>query len=95
MTTKDKEGVDVLNASLTSVFKSETSYPWGTLPSDLEVSDREQNKLQVGLQVKHLQKSDQELEQAAQGGAGITDHGVIQEMFRCYTEGHDLGENTG
>ena len=44
MTTENKEKAEVLNAFFTSVFKSQTSYPQGALPHDLEVSDGEQNK---------------------------------------------------
>ena len=33
MTTEDKEKAEVLNAFFTSAFKSQTNYPWGTLPS--------------------------------------------------------------
>ena len=44
VTTEDKEKTEVLYAFSTSVFKSQTSYPQSALPSDLEVSDREQNK---------------------------------------------------
>ena len=31
----------------------------------------------------------------AQGGGGVTIPGGVQEMFRCCTEGHALGGNTG
>ena len=44
MTTEDKEKAEVLNAVFTPVFKSQTSYPLGTLSPDLEVSDRKQYK---------------------------------------------------
>jgi len=42
--TENKEKAEVLNAFLKSVFKSQISYPQGVLPSNLEVSDGEQNK---------------------------------------------------
>ena len=45
MTTEDKEKAEVLNAFSTSVFKCQTSYLQGTLPSDLAVIDKEQNKI--------------------------------------------------
>ena len=35
------------------------------------------------------------LEQAAQGGGGVTDPGGVQETFRCHTEGHGLVGNIG
>ena len=41
VTIEDKEKPEVLNAFFTSVFKSQTSYPWGT---DVEVLNGEQNK---------------------------------------------------
>jgi len=44
MTTENKEKAEVLNAFFTSVCKSQTNNPWHTLPPDLEVWDREQNK---------------------------------------------------
>ena len=44
MTTEDKEKADVLNVLFTSVFKSQTSYPQGTLLSDMVVSAGEQTK---------------------------------------------------
>jgi len=44
VTTGNKEKAEVLGAVFTSVFKSQTSYPWGTLPPGLEVLDGEQNK---------------------------------------------------
>ena len=33
------------------------------------------------------------LEQAAQGGDGVTDPGRAQEMWGCGTEGHDLEQS--
>ena len=48
-------------------------------------------KVQVGHQEKFLlRKSGNVLEQAAQGGGGITFPGDVQETFRCYTEGDGL-----
>ncbi|XP_068516536.1 1-acylglycerol-3-phosphate O-acyltransferase PNPLA3-like [Anas acuta] len=44
MTTEDKEKAEILYAFFTSVFNSQTSYPWGTQPPDLKVWDGEQNK---------------------------------------------------
>jgi len=44
LTIEDKKKSEVLNAFFMSVFKSQTSYPQGALPHDLEVSDGEQNK---------------------------------------------------
>ena len=44
MPTKDKENAEVFNAFFPSVFKSQTSYPWGTLLPDLSVLDGEKNK---------------------------------------------------
>ena len=44
MTTEDKEKAEVLSAFFTSVFKSQASYPWSTLPPDLEILDGEKNK---------------------------------------------------
>jgi len=35
------------------------------------------------------------LEQAAQGGGGLTDPGGVQEMLTCCTEGHGLVGSTG
>ena len=43
-TTEDKEKAEAHSAFFTSIYKSQTGYPWRTLPSDLEVSDGEQNK---------------------------------------------------
>jgi len=40
-----RKKAETLNAFFTSVFNSETSYPQGTLPPDLEVWDGEWNKL--------------------------------------------------
>ena len=44
VTAEDKEKTEILNALFMSVFKSQTSYPWGTLLPDLEVLDGEENK---------------------------------------------------
>ena len=44
MTTEDKEKAGVLSAFFTSVFNVQTSYPWCSLPPDLEVWDGEQNR---------------------------------------------------
>jgi len=44
VTTEDKEKTEILNAFFICVFKSQTSYPQGTLLSDLEISDGVQNK---------------------------------------------------
>ena len=35
------------------------------------------------------------MEQAAQGGDGVTVPGGVEEMFRCSTEGHGLVGNIG
>lgn len=43
-TTEDKEKAEVFSGLFTPVFKSQINYPWSTLPSDLELWDREQNK---------------------------------------------------
>lgn len=45
VTTENKEKAEVLSAFFTSVFKSQTNYPWSTLSPDLEVVDGERNKL--------------------------------------------------
>ena len=39
---------------------------------------------------KSSQKEESELEQAAQGGGGVTVPGSDQEMFRCGTKIHSL-----
>jgi len=44
MNAKDKEKAEILDDFFTSVFKSQTSYPQGTLDPDLEVWDGERNK---------------------------------------------------
>ena len=41
MTAEDKEKVEVLNAFFTSVFESQTNFPQGIPPPDLEVWDGE------------------------------------------------------
>ena len=47
--------------------------------------------IQVGYWVKFIPwKSDQALERAAQGSAGITVPGGVQETFSCGTKGHNL-----
>jgi len=61
VTTKDK--AEVLNVFFTSVFKSHTEYPQGTLPPGLVVWDGEQNKLpmiQVGKKQKRKLLPEQE-----------------------------------
>ena len=47
MATEDEEKAEVLNAFLASVFKSQTSYPQGIRPPELEDSDRSQNKAPI------------------------------------------------
>jgi len=48
-------------------------------------------ELQVGYSEEFLlRKSDEELEQPAQGGGGVTVPGGVQEKQRCGTEGHGL-----
>ena len=42
-----------------------------------------------------IQKSDQVLEQAAQGGGGVTVPGGVQETFGCCTKGRGLVGNIG
>lgn len=44
MTTEDKEKAEMFNTFFMPVFNSQTGYPWGTLPPDLEDWDAEQNK---------------------------------------------------
>ena len=44
MTNEDKEKTVVLSVFFMTVFKSQISYPQGTLPSDMEVLDGEKNK---------------------------------------------------
>ena len=44
MTTEDKEKEEVRNAFFMSVFKGQTSYPWGTPLSNLVVLAGEQTK---------------------------------------------------
>lgn len=44
MTNEDKEKTVVLSVFFMTVFKSQISYPEGTLPSDMEVLDGEKNK---------------------------------------------------
>jgi len=44
MSTEDKEKAEVFSAFFMSVVKSQNDYSWGTLPPDLEVSDKEHNK---------------------------------------------------
>lgn len=38
----------------------------------------------------NLRKSGQALEQAAQGGGGVTSIGGVRELLRCGTEEHSL-----
>ena len=51
VTTEDKEEAEVLSAFFTSAFKSQISYPQGTLHPDLEVWDAIQNAPPVILTV--------------------------------------------
>ena len=51
-------------------------------------------EIQVGrYEILLLQESDQALKQAAQGDGGVTIPRVVQEAFRCCSEGHDLVGN--
>ena len=48
-------------------------------------------ELQVGYSEEFLlRKSDEALEQPAQGGGGVTVPGGVQKKQRCGTEGHGL-----
>ena len=42
--TEDEEKAEVFNAFFVSSFNSQTSYPWGIQPPELEGRDREQHK---------------------------------------------------
>lgn len=44
VTTEEEEKAEVLNALFTSVFNSQTSYPQGTQPPELEDGAAERNK---------------------------------------------------
>ena len=55
MTIDDKEKANVLNHLFTSVLKSQTNYPWGTLSPDLEVLDGEKNN-SLTIQVETVRK---------------------------------------
>ena len=100
----------ISNAFFTSVFKSQTGYPQGTLLSDLEDLDGEQNKtplihvetvkrpaVPLGLQQAHEARWDppKGAEGAGRGDSQATNPGGVQEMFRCCTEGHGLVGNIG
>ena len=50
----------------------------------------EPGEVQIGYWGKLFQKSSQALEEAAQGGSGVTVPGGVQEMCRCSTKGHCL-----
>ena len=53
-------------------------------------------EVQVGYHGKFiLQKSGNALEQASQGGDGVTIPGGVQEMCRCGTKGHGLVHRVG
>ena len=42
-----------------------------------------------------LRKSGEALEEAAQGGGGVTDPGGVQRAFGCCVEGHGLARTIG
>jgi len=53
-----------------------------------------QRRFRLGVR-KYFSESDEVLERAAQGGAGVTEHGGVQETFRCCTAGRGLVGNIG